>query len=292
MKYEEIRDFYKEKPVSDEIFQVYKSQFQYDKSALNSEIESRDDSSEDWIKEKVIIDAAYADERVPIYLFLPKNAVPPYQTLIYVPGNNVIGDLKSDNLLNAYIYDFFIKNERAVAYPVYKGTYERTGDHNLEQNWPSEEHQHVYTEYLIKWIKDFKRTIDYLETRDDIDSSKLAYYGFSWGGRLGSIIPAVEDRLEVSILHVGGFLDSFARPEASEINYVSRIRIPTLMLNGKYDMAFLYDVEVKPMFDFLGTPEEHKRLRVYDTDHFIPRTELIRESLDWLDKYFGPVRRK
>jgi serine/threonine protein kinase/dienelactone hydrolase len=292
VKYTESRDYYKEKPVSDEIFQVYKSQFQYDKSALNVEIENRDDSSEDWIKEKIIIDAAYADERVPIYLFLPKNTVPPYQTLIYVPGNNVIGDIKSDSLLNPFVYDFFIKNGRAVAYPIYKGTYERTGDHNLDQNWPTEEHQYIYTEYLIKWVKDFKRTIDYLQTREDIDSSKLAYYGFSWGGELGNIIPAVEDRLKVSVLHVGGFGDSFARPEADDINYVTRIKIPTLMLNGKYDMSFPYDFTVKPMFDFLGTPEEHKRLRVYETDHFIPRKELIRESLDWLDKYLGPVRRK
>jgi tRNA A-37 threonylcarbamoyl transferase component Bud32/dienelactone hydrolase len=290
VKYKEMRDYYKDKPVSDEIFQVYKSQFQYDKSALNAKIESRDDSPEDWIKEKIVIDAAYANERIPIYLFLPKNAVPPYQTLVFVPGNNVIGDIKSDNLLNPSVYDFFIKNGRALAYPIYKGTYERTGDHNLEQNWPTEEHQYLYTEYLIKWVKDFKRTIDYLETREEIDSSKLAYYGFSWGGELGNIIPAVESRLKVSILFVGGFGDSFARPEVDGINYVTRIKIPTLMLNGRYDTSFPYEFTVKPMFDFLGTPEEHKVLKTYETDHYIPRNELIKESLAWLDKYLGPVR--
>jgi hypothetical protein len=173
VKYTEMRDYYKDKPVSDEVFQVYKSQFQYDKSALNANVESRDDSPEDWIKEKIVIDAAYANEQLPIYLFLPKNVVPSYQTLVYVPGNNVIGDIKSDNLVNPYDFDFFIKNGRAVAYPIYKGTYERTGDHELDQNWPSEEHQYLYTEYLIKWVKDFKRTIDYLETREDIDTERI-----------------------------------------------------------------------------------------------------------------------
>ena len=44
-------------------------------------------------------------------------------------------------------------------------------------------------------VKDFKRCIDYLETRQDIDSKKLAYYGLSWGGEYGAVIPAVEDRL-------------------------------------------------------------------------------------------------
>jgi len=291
VKSTEMRDYYKEKPVSDEVFQVYKSQFQYDKSTLNAKIESRDDSPEDWIKEKIVIDAAYGGDKVPIYLFLPKNAVPPYQTLVFVPGNNVIGDLTSDNLLNPGVYEFFIKNGRAVVYPIYKGTYERTGDNNLEQSWPSEEHQYLYTEYLIKWVKDFKRTIDYLETREDIDNDKLAYYGFSWGGRLGNIIPAVEDRLKVSILFVGGFGDSFARPEADGINYVTRIKIPTLMLNGRYDTSFPYEFTVKPMFDFLGTPDEHKVLKTYETDHYVPFNELIKESLAWLDKYLGPVKR-
>jgi len=43
------------------------------------------------------------------------------------------------------------------------------------------------------------------------------------------------------------------------------------------------------MFDLLGTPEEDKRLVLYDTDHYIPRNGLIKESLDWLDRYLGPV---
>ena len=30
-------------------------------------------------------------------------------------------------------------------------------------------------------------------------------------------------------------------------------------------------------------------LRVYDSDHAIPRNEFIRESLAWLDRYLGPV---
>jgi hypothetical protein len=45
------------------------------------------------------------------------------------------------------------------------------------------------------------------------------------------------------------------------------------------------------MFDLLGTPAEHKRLMVYETDHYTPRTELIKESLAWLDNYLGPVER-
>jgi dienelactone hydrolase len=49
-------------------------------------------------------------------------------------------------------------------------------------------------------VKDLRRSIDYLETRQDIDISKLTYYGMSWGGWQGMIITAIEDRLVTSIL--------------------------------------------------------------------------------------------
>ena len=140
-------------------------------------------------------------------------------------------------------------------------------------------------------VEDFRRSVDYLESRGDIDSKRLAFLGASWGGTMGAMIPAVEERLAASILIIGGLQeDSKRRPEADEINYVTRVKVPTLMLNGKYDIhAFPYDTSVKPMYDLLGTAKEDKHLAVFETDHFIPRNELIKHTLGWLDKYLGPV---
>jgi hypothetical protein len=47
----------------------------------------------------------------------------------------------------------------------------------------------------------------------------------------------------------------------------------------------------EPMFNLLGTPADRKRRVVYDTSHTIPRTELIRESIEWMDRYLGPSDR-
>jgi len=112
----------------------------------------------------------------------------------------------------------------------------------------------------------------------------------SWGGLLGPVITAVEERLKTSILVAGGFGRRMTRPEASALNYVTRVRIPTLMLNGKYDVNI--DDRIKPMFELLGTHVtlEDKRLILYETDHIPPRAEYIKEILAWLDKYLGPVR--
>ena len=70
-------DYYKEKPVSEAIFQVYKEQFLYDETDLNARLETRDESSEYWIYERISFDAAYGNERIIANLCLPKNISPP-----------------------------------------------------------------------------------------------------------------------------------------------------------------------------------------------------------------------
>ena len=129
-----------------------------------------------------------------------------------------------------------------------------------------------------------------IETRDDIDAGRLAYLGVSWGGRLGAIIPAVEDRLKVSILYSGGLAPARGRPEVDQINYVTRVRIPTLMLNGLHDSIEPLETAQKPMLELLGTPPEQKRHVIYDSGHRMPLNSIVRETLDWLDTYLGPVQ--
>ena len=80
------------------------------------------------------------------------------------------------------------------------------------------------------------------------------------------------------------------KPEASKINYVTRVKIPTLMLNGRYDSLHDIREDVEPMFHLLGTRVEHKRLILYGTDHLPPRTEYVKETLAWLDRHLGPVQ--
>jgi eukaryotic-like serine/threonine-protein kinase len=292
VKIEGFPDFYKQKPVSDQIFQVYREQYAYDKLDLDSRLELRDDTAKEWVIEKVSFAAAYENERVPAFLYLPRNSSPPFQTIIFFPGSDAAWITSSKDLkkfMSFFLIPSLVKNGRAVMFPVYKGTFERGNGALLAIHTGADTRQ--YTDYFIKVAKDFRRSIDYLETRSDIDLKKLAYLGFSWGGIYGSLIPAIEDRLKVSILNGGGMWGN-TRPEVDGINYVNRIKIPTLMLNGRYDMTFPFDLTVKPMFDLLGTPAADKRLILYDTDHIIPLTEYIKESLAWLDKYLGPVKRK
>jgi len=280
---EERRDYYAEEPVSEEIFKIFKNQFLYDSMALDATLEERYENHDDWIIDKISFNAAYGNERVIAYLYLPKNVDPPFQTLIFFPGSYA---LYEENLLTSvyttWFLDYLLKNGRAVLYPVYKKTFERQNNQQING-------LHQYSELWVQRTKDFSRSVDYLETRPDIDTSKIGFYGHSLGGNPAMIIPAVEDRIKVSISIVGGLGRWRPPPEVDRINYLPRITTPVLMLNGKYDVTFPYETSVKPMYDLLGTPEKEKYLFVYDTDHYIPKSEMIKETLRFLDQYFGEV---
>jgi serine/threonine protein kinase/dienelactone hydrolase len=288
-------DIRKLKPVPDPVFQVYKEQFSYDKSPLKARVESTQENPEGWVLETISLDAAYGHERIPAYLFLPKNATPPYQTVIYFPNGDALSAPSSKDIQAYYevpVYvSFMVKSGRAVLFPIYKGTFER-GNLALSAflvdtaSW----HSRQYTELFVKIIKDFKRCVDYLETRQDIDSKKLGYFGMSYGGSMGAFIPAVDDRLKVQVL-LGAGLDPFGRPETNPINYVTRVKIPTKILIGEYDAVVSYEQSHEPLYELLGTPIADKELKKFPTSHVPLRSDVIRETLTWLDRYLGPVKK-
>jgi dienelactone hydrolase len=285
-------DAYEEKPVADSVFQVYREQFSYDRTDLKPRVESRKENAEGWILERISFEAAYGGERVLAYLFLPRNTAPPFQAVIYFPGAAAITQRSSQDMESYYEFtmflSFLVKNGRAVLFPVYKGTFERGSDVSTALIF-GDPNSYQFAEMLIRQVKDLKRSIDYLESRKDVDKGRLAYYGMSWGAALGALIPAVEDRFKTSIL-LGGALDGLNRPEVRDLNYVRHVKLPTLMLNGRYDTLNSYETRAKPMFDLLGTPPGHKVMKLYETDHIPPRNEYVKELLAWLDRYLGPVK--
>jgi dienelactone hydrolase len=217
------------------------------------------------------------------YLFLPRNSKPPYQTVLYFPGSGALTTRSSDSLQPGPRADFILKSGRALMFPLYKSTFER-GD-NMVSDYPEETNS--WKDHIVMWGKDVRRSIDYLETRKDVDTGKIAYFGASWGGAMGAIMPAIEPRIKVVTLLVAGLGYQRSFPEVEPVNYLPHIKVPVLMLNGKYDFFFPYETSQRPFFELLGTPKEQKKIFVYEGGHTVPRTEMVKEMLAWLDQYLG-----
>jgi formylglycine-generating enzyme required for sulfatase activity/dienelactone hydrolase/predicted Ser/Thr protein kinase len=279
------RDYSREKPVDDATFRLYASLYQYDRTPLEATVERLDSGSPYWTKERVTFNAAYGGERVIGYLFLPVNAKPPFQTVVFFPGSGASNRPSHEGLEQQYV-DFIIRSGRALLLPVYKGTYER----RLRERPPDE--SRGLRDLQIQCYQDLGRSIDYLMTRGDVDAGKLAYYGFSLGASLGVMYTAVDKRFKASILLAGGFDADTPLPEVDQINFATRVTTPTLMLNGRDDFRFPLEESQKPMFRALGTPAEHKRHLLIRGGHVPPRLEIIKGVLDWLDRYLGPVETK
>jgi formylglycine-generating enzyme required for sulfatase activity/dienelactone hydrolase len=277
------RDLSKEKPVSDQLFQAYSSLYAYDKLPLDATVEKLPDS-DDWTSEKITYTAAYGNERAISYLFLPKKAKPPFQTVIFFPGSNALL-LRQFAIYPTSALDGLLRSGRAVIYPVYKSTYER-GD-GMESDVAST--SNTWRDHVVMWVKDASRAIDYAQTRPELDHDKIAYYGYSWGAEMGAIVPAVEHRIKACVLALGGLDFQHSLPEVDVINFVSRVKQPVLMLNGRYDFFFPVESTQEPFYQMLGSKKDQKKHLIYETSHNIPRNELIKESINWLDQFLGPV---
>ena len=273
------RDFFKARPVTDAVFAAYRRMYEYDRTPLHAKVMETVDEG-DWTRELVRMNAAYAGDSLLVYLYLPKRGVKPYPALVYFPGSNAIGDHAPQNLQVRAI-DYIIKSGRAVLYPIYKGTYQRSDSLKTDV----QDTTNFYRDHVVMWAKDLRRGVDYLETRPEVGTGRLAYYGVSWGGAMGGLMPAVEPRIKVSALLVAGLDFEPARPEVDPINFLPRIRVPTLMINGRYDFFFPLETSQIPMFRRLGTPPDQKRHVVEEGSHFVLRARLIQEVLTWLDKY-------
>jgi eukaryotic-like serine/threonine-protein kinase len=277
-----VRDYTREAPASDEVFRTYASLYAYDRSDPGARVESVEDSSAHWRREKVTLDAAYGRQRLPVYLFLPKNSDPPYQTLVYFPTTLALFAQSSEALELQFI-EFLMRSGRSVAYPVYSGTYERRSD-------PAPEGSHRHREQVVQRFQDLARTLDYLETRRDIDAGRLVFYGYSFGALEGVIALALEPRLAAGALLGGGFSGSRPLPEVDPFHFAPRVRQPVLMVNGRDDFRRPPATSQRPLFTRLGTPPADKDHILLDGGHVPYRfQEVIREILTWLDRQVGRV---
>jgi pimeloyl-ACP methyl ester carboxylesterase len=283
------QDFRAIKPVSDEVFEVYRQMYEYDEAPLNAElIETLEGAG--YVREQIEIDAAYNNERLTIMVFLPtaSSASPPYQTVMFFPGSGDIYKTSYDELTLGRV-EFILKSGRALIYPVYKGTYDRNSGLKTYVSDTSNQ----YRDFMIAQSKDLGRAIDYVESRADLDADRLAYIGISWGSKLGPIMVAMEKRLKTAVFFVGGLSLEEAHPMADPFNFLPRVTIPTFMFNGRYDSFFPLETSVMPMYENLGTPEPNKKLTVTDANHFVAAynlNQMISESLDWLDSHLGTVK--
>ncbi len=277
-------------PVSDDVYATYLREFAYRSGAVNASAPVTMSATDDWTKQRATIDTGYNGERMDVVMFVPKRGTPPFQPVLFVSGIQIVLFPATLDSIDAGFAAMPARLRREVreecsSMPILQGTYNR---------WKAPYNQGDEVRTRREWIErrwDLGRTIDYLATRPDVDASRLGYIGVSFGASSALPLVAIEPRLKAAVLLSGGLTALGPTPIVEPLNYVPRIKIPVLMVNGRFDELFTLDTNQRLLFERLGTRPADKRHVVLESGHGSPpRAEVLRETLGWLDKYLGPVR--
>jgi hypothetical protein len=272
---------------TEEEFRDLKRFYDYDNKPLESTCLERDFSHPDWIFEKVEFSTPTTGGRMIAFIWLPKQAVPPYQVIIHSTSIQPFEEGSSENWLET-ITPFignFIRAGRAWITPMVDLTWER--------RWvkaPSN-----YAEGLIRTknvVIDFRRTMDYLESRPDtFNQDGFCIYSHQWGCGLAAYAAAVDDRLDAIIFDRGGLWVTRGIPQARMTNFVPYIKVPSFVFADLYDPYYPFDTWMDPLYKLLGTPDDKKELYRY-VGIYDMQSELYSTIRSFLDRHLGEVRKK
>jgi len=260
-------------PASDEAFAAILRNYDYSAAPMNARV---DDTTKvrGFTRHRISFDIDEGGERMHLYLYLPDEGGGRHPVMYYWASAHAFY-LTSIEQFRLHL-DFMLKRGWAVVVPVFDHLFERgTGV-------PPSLQGIQYRDQFVRWMREMRRSLDYLETRADLEMNTLAYYGFSWGGRLGATALAIEPRFKAGILNQAG-MGLFRHYDSVEEHYLPRVTQPVLQFNGRFDSDFRLEESATPFFEMLGS--EHKKHVVGPTGHFVPMKTVIGETLAWLDEH-------
>ena len=267
----------------DATFRSLLRHYAYDRGPLDASVVERL-TTRDWTRETIRIAGPWRDPTV-VYLYVPVRARRPLQTVAFVPGSNTFYEATPSGETERVMIPH-VKAGRAVFTVLFKGMVGRPWEPGHVAAAPPSVQ---YRQELVMHATEMRRSLDYLETRSDVDLTRLGYVGFSLGSGSWLPVAAVEPRFRSVVLVGGGIDETFvpALPEARTINFAPRIGAPTLLLNGRYDEEHPWISRGLPLWRLLREP---KRLMIVEGGH-LPRAEVRVPAINgWLDETLGPVR--
>jgi dienelactone hydrolase len=212
-------------------------------------------------REKVVFDTR-PGVSVLAYILLPEKLKTPMPTMICVPGHgrgvdDIVGiDEHGEDRTTkeGYQHDFAIQVAEAgiaavAIEPMAFGCRRdplnaRQGlSHNSCQ--PSAGGALLVGQTMIAWrVWDVMRTLDYIATRQDLDSSRVGCMGISGGGTVTTFLAALEPRLRVGM--VSGYLNTF-RDSVGSVSHCIDNYVPGILNWAEmYDIAGL--IAPRPLF--------------------------------------------
>lgn len=232
--------------------------------------------------EKIVFDS-FHDGKVPGLLALPSQGEAPFPVVLLLHGvtghkGQWLGDdfthggeVSAGLLAQGYAVlalDAQYHGDRAVY-----NDYLDVGTMVFQKGWGVR-----YANMLTQSVVDYRRAIDYLSTRTDIDSSRVGLLGYSMGGHMAFILGAVEERIQATVAcvvpHTAGMpmaARAFARDMGAD---------PLLLMMARKDQFYSVD-QAQALFD--AVPGDAKSIQFFDSGHSLP-AEYATQATQWITK--------
>ncbi|WP_020532518.1 alpha/beta hydrolase family protein [Flexithrix dorotheae] len=149
---------------------------------------------------------------------------------------------------------------------------------------------------ITQTVFDLRRSLDFLQTRGEIDPKRIGYFGISLGGIIGTIFCGVDNRVKVPVIALAGGnlslmlgLDAFTEETKNffsiidPVNYVDQIAPrPLLMINAENDEV-IDPLTSKLLFQ---AAEEPKKIIWYSSKHRdLPVEKAYTAGISWFQKH-------
>lgn len=280
--------------LGDVAFQAILQFYQYDKEIpLDTAVVEIMDQ-EKYVREKIVFRGA-RDLRVPGYLAVPKTESPPSPCVLQIHGMTLSkedfwgsdsyhkGHLLTPALLDAgfavLALDAQYHGERIIF-----NDFQSTRVMLFRKHWINR-----WREMVVQTIVDYRRAIDYLETRKEIDPERIGVIGYSLGGIMSFVLSGVDSRINVITACVSPTLMRQRWPNQHNISAISPFNFvraikgrPILMLMGRND-DFNYTVEeARALFDLIEG--ESKEIAFYDCQHRLPDKH-VSKAVEWFKNH-------
>ena len=275
--------------VADETYRTIARFYQYDRDIpLDARVVQRDERADAYVREKVVFTGSRGD-RVPGWLLLPKAGTRPFPVVVILDGWMGTKDrwwaddtwpqggrftkaLAAEGLA-ALVLDAQFHGERAQAIgfqPVEE--YVCTGCANARR------------EMVVETVVDYRRALDYLATREELDPRRVGAIGFSMGGVMTTALAALDERIRAAVTAVTPVRSDdpkWSVPETGPYTFAPRVLIPVLLLMGRTD-ALYSQADAEAYRDAFGGAE--KTLEWYDAGHRLP-PEYVPRAVGWLKSH-------
>jgi dienelactone hydrolase len=230
------------------------------------------------------------NQKVTALLTIPKEGTAPHPVIILMHG---AGDRKTVDYVEAG-NDYMLKS----GYAILRLDIANHGDRLVDDyDFSFTDGYRYWTRDIItQTVFDLRRAVDFIQTRKELDSNRIGYYGISLGGIIGTIFSSVEPRIKVPVIALagGGINLMFGMEALSDdvkdylsiiepLNFVDKIAPrPLLMINAEND-----DI-VPPMMSKLmfKAAKEPKEILWYPSKHHdIPIEKVYPDGIRWFQEY-------